>query len=228
MPLPYSRLQHPASELRLVKLLPADHDNDPIVIELVHAEIKKSRYHALSYVWGDQTTDAIEIEVQYASSHHENTMHIAIGNNLGQALRCLRRDDGSMFLFVDAISINQADDEEKSAQVQAMFSIYEHAELVVAWLGPSSPNIDSAIHFVNTIGLAFEEFVTEQGLLHQAEGQDVLLSMSRELLMDPRPKDVMSYRLLPLVAAFMKHLPDAFEGLEAMWINTYWTRCWVR
>jgi hypothetical protein len=40
------------------------------------------------------------------------------------------------------VCINQADDEEKSWQVQLMWSIFEKAALVSAWLGPSADDSD--------------------------------------------------------------------------------------
>jgi hypothetical protein len=40
-------------------------------------------------------------------------------------------------LWVDAICINQCDENEKEAQVNSMHWIYKLAERVIAWLGPS-------------------------------------------------------------------------------------------
>ncbi len=56
-------------------------------------------------------------------------------------------DGGSeRWLWVDQICINQNDPLEKAAQVSNTLTIYDKAEEVVAWLGPSSEEIDLAIH----------------------------------------------------------------------------------
>jgi hypothetical protein len=48
-------------------------------------------------------------------------------------------------LWIDAIAINQANDEEKSWQIQQMQNIYQAATRVIIWLGPSDSTGDKAI-----------------------------------------------------------------------------------
>jgi hypothetical protein len=47
----------------------------------------------------------------------------------------------SGFLWIDAICINQSDNEEKSQQVRLMGEIYSKAEVVRVWLGPSTEDV---------------------------------------------------------------------------------------
>jgi hypothetical protein len=56
-------------------------------------------------------------------------------------------------LWVDALSINQADDDERSQQVCLMRAIYTQASSVEIWLGESFDNIELASRF-------FEEFAS--------------------------------------------------------------------
>lgn len=88
---------------------------------------KSVRYDALSYVWGDMT-ETVSITV--------NTQAFDIHKNLDTALRYLRREKGRRLLWVDAICINQHDEDEKNCLVAGMSDIYQQANFVIAFLGP--------------------------------------------------------------------------------------------
>ncbi|KAF4631812.1 hypothetical protein G7Y89_g6322 [Cudoniella acicularis] len=62
-----------------------------------------------------------------------------IGTNLNEALRKFRDEEDirKCCLWIDAICINQTDNDEKPWQFASMKSIYEQAAEVLAWLGPS-------------------------------------------------------------------------------------------
>ena len=55
-------------------------------------------------------------------------------------------------LWIDAICINQTDNEEKSIQVRKMGSIYHKARRVVVWLGPSSEHSQRAVDALAHLG----------------------------------------------------------------------------
>lgn len=76
---------------------------------------------------------------------------IKVTPSLYDALLQLRRRSAQEY-WIDALCINQGDNEEKNSQVQMMGQIYGEAELVLVWLGtvPSGPNnwcgdIDSSL-----------------------------------------------------------------------------------
>ena len=48
-------------------------------------------------------------------------------------------------MWIDAIYINQEDDDEKERQVQSMAKIYAKASRVIVWLGTAAANSDDAI-----------------------------------------------------------------------------------
>jgi hypothetical protein len=59
-----------------------------------------------------------------------------ITKSLDEVLRFLRHTSRPRVLWIDQVSINQNDTQERSEQVQGMRSIYSKAYSVVVWLGP--------------------------------------------------------------------------------------------
>lgn len=123
----------------------------------------------LSYVWGD-AKDNVEILL--------NNRRFKITRNLWIAL-CRLRDKGlSMPIWIDAISINQQDLDEKAAQVYRMAHIYNVASEVIIWIGdgPTPSYHDANAHgsaayctAVNTLLLA----VTRGQHIRQSEKLDM-------------------------------------------------------
>ena len=85
------------------------------------------QYEALSYTWGDSTTEETILLNDCRS--------LTITDNLANALRRLRRHLKERKLGVDAICINQEDIEERGQQVMIMADIYRNAQMVLVWLG---------------------------------------------------------------------------------------------
>ena len=102
-------------------------------------------YAALSYVWGDESKPRSIIV---------NGKDVQVTRNLEGALRAFQEQaefaDGFR-LWVDAISINQQDSEERGRQVQRMRDIYRNAWTVLAWLGESRYGSDEAIQLVRNL-----------------------------------------------------------------------------
>jgi len=114
--------------IRLLQL-EAGSGDDPMRCRLVVKLLDNYRYvvyNALSYTWGELK----ENRVIYCDDKC-----LKIGENLYQALWQLRQDGRTELLWVDAVCINQGNDEEKTKQVQIMQEIYRKAKLVIAWLG---------------------------------------------------------------------------------------------
>ncbi|KAI0162652.1 heterokaryon incompatibility protein-domain-containing protein, partial [Pestalotiopsis sp. NC0098] len=113
-------------QIRILRLLPGEW-NEPIRCSLYTAYMSTHPpYEALSYAWGDPS-DRWPIFVD--GSLFEAT------SNLAAALRRLRTPAQARHLWVDAICINQADNIEKSHQVNLMKDIYSNAGQGLLWLG---------------------------------------------------------------------------------------------
>ncbi|KAF2685937.1 HET-domain-containing protein [Lentithecium fluviatile CBS 122367] len=123
---PYQPLNHDAGEIRLVELQPGS-PGDILEVTLSHSPSSTApRYIALSYVWGDPTT-VTWLRV------HENV--IPVGKNLADALLHIRDPKKPLNLWIDAICINQSDNDEKSLQVAKMKDIFSRADHVLGWIG---------------------------------------------------------------------------------------------
>ncbi|VUC31099.1 unnamed protein product [Clonostachys rosea] len=83
-------------------------------------------YEAISYTWGGQKPSKPILC---------NGLELDITPNLYDALRQFRDPEALVFLWADAICINQEDLEEKNEQVPLMGMIYSKAKKVKIWLG---------------------------------------------------------------------------------------------
>lgn len=99
----------------------------PIACELYTAILDdKPYYEALSYAWGQpRHRHSIILDDQVTT----------ITANLHNALWQLRPRYHDRHLWVDALCINQADDDEKSRQVDLMKEIYSSTAQATLWLG---------------------------------------------------------------------------------------------
>jgi Heterokaryon incompatibility protein (HET) len=112
--------------IRLLTILPRD-DDDEIKCELSPCRLDESLvYNALSYVWGN-TKVCKRILLDGCS--------FPVTTNLYAGLYRLRDRVQPRVFWIDAICIDQENDEERSEQVRQMRRVYECAETVVIWLG---------------------------------------------------------------------------------------------
>jgi hypothetical protein len=122
----YNPLQAENVEIRLLKLLAGCETSD-VECQLIHTPLNEnSDYEALSYTWGSETP----LKTISLNGHNFN-----IRENLDSALRHLRLKDKPRMMWVDAICINQRDNQEKAREVRRMRDIYSRAQNVVVWLG---------------------------------------------------------------------------------------------
>ncbi|PVH79579.1 heterokaryon incompatibility protein, partial [Cadophora sp. DSE1049] len=154
----YQTLQRSRKEIRLLKLLSSDGNaklkNIP-VCHIFHASLHGNpKFLALSYVWG-AATDLRVILVEDSA--------VLVTKNLYDALMVFRRPTEDLVIWVDALCINQSDDEEKSWQVGLMADIYREASKVVAWLGPAESGDDSVMDYLNSLGAKAEACGMDNG-----------------------------------------------------------------
>jgi hypothetical protein len=151
-PFQYEALSNPNVNIRILKLL-SDGDDQPLRCTLEHTSLEKTfvsfEYMSLSYMWGtNEPTHPILI----------NGMSFMIRANLRDFLLQARqgwsilgdgRTNGSSFLaphrgliprygqawWIDAVCIDQQNEEENAKQIMIMGKIYKSGIEVISWLG---------------------------------------------------------------------------------------------
>ena len=130
-----------AHHIRLLELLPGD-PYAPIRIKLHYHNLENVPFYtALSYEWGNPS-HCVPIWV--------NNVIFPVTVNLERALRSLQTSQPSL-LWIDAISINQNDEEEKNAQISKMKDIYHRADSVIVWVGNPRNGSDAVMGLLSDI-----------------------------------------------------------------------------
>jgi Heterokaryon incompatibility protein (HET) len=141
----YRRLRDPKTDIRLLVLLPSDNsaDGDDIRCRLIHCLHQNAYpYAALSYTWGPPNiTRTIIIGEKI----------VQVRENLWWALRYLRLKDGVRLLWIDALSIDQSNVDERNHQVNRMDLIYKKATWVLVWLGTEGDGSREAVKFARKV-----------------------------------------------------------------------------
>ena len=137
----YSPLLRGTHSLRLINLV-AGRLSEEVELRMFETSLYTSTgtYRALSYAWGNRdVTRSVFIRC--------NGRQVPVSSNLRDILRRLRRPDHEIVLWVDALCINQADDDERTHQVSFMRLIYENAAECIIWLGEPPLNSDMGASF---------------------------------------------------------------------------------
>ena len=118
----YSSLQGSERRFRLMSIRSAPTLNDEAACTLKIFVIDQTPpFEALSYCWGDPiVTQPIKLQ----------GLDYSVTTTLAAALRYPRRQDRPGVIWIDAICINQSDNNEKNHQVPLMREIYQIASKV--------------------------------------------------------------------------------------------------
>ncbi|KAH9210506.1 heterokaryon incompatibility protein-domain-containing protein, partial [Leptodontidium sp. 2 PMI_412] len=129
----YRKLDFDNYDFRVLVVKFSDSDEGKLDCCLEHESlINPSSYLALSYCWGDQNNSR---SIQIGGYSVEITTNLAAALYAVRRLRCSTATRGPVRLWVDAICINQADNEERSNQVRNMRQIYAKSSEVLSWVG---------------------------------------------------------------------------------------------
>ncbi|KAI0974681.1 heterokaryon incompatibility protein-domain-containing protein [Xylaria arbuscula] len=119
-----------AGEIRILVIHPGRNADDAIRCSLQHMSLAAPfEYEALSYTWGDRKNmKAVIVDGK----------GFMVRENAEAALQRLRSSSQDRRIWMDAICINQNDNEEKALQLPMMTQIYDKAQRVVIWLGETT------------------------------------------------------------------------------------------
>ena len=151
------------------------------------------RFEALSYTWGD-CSDLHSVSCQGAT--------IQVTRNLLGALRQLKHASRDRTFWIDAVCINQGDEEEKSVQVAMMRDIYRKADGVVIWLGEVADGTPGAWKLLHHLAW----------IVGKAAPEDW-----------EKPASVEDLRSLGLPTG----AGSEWEALEAIFWRQWFTRVWI-
>jgi hypothetical protein len=149
----YRYLPISSSEIRLLRIDPGNF-YDPLHCALKNIAVTRIRSHvltfqALSYAWGkvgtehvilvsnihQSTTDSDSTQATKPTTEDFERFSFPVQRNLFQALRRIRQPNKHLWLWVDALCIDQHDEIDKSQQIPNMPEIYSNAWNVIVWLG---------------------------------------------------------------------------------------------
>ncbi|KAJ8115350.1 hypothetical protein OPT61_g2980 [Boeremia exigua] len=148
----YVRLKQ--GEFRLVRIFRKT--LDIVRCEIVSESLDRPpKYTAISYAWGDPD-DRCDIELYYNGvcqgiNRNDTAIPARVTVNLRGALKALRREDEDVLVWIDGLSIDQDNNEERAEQVRQMSTIYGRANSVAIWLGPEQNNSNTALRILKKI-----------------------------------------------------------------------------
>jgi len=170
---PYSPID-PHRELRILRLYQAGNADEPLKADIFKRNLRDvyGGYEALSYCWGTgRATHVVQIRDLNAGTQDSSLLNLRsnrwrtalatiaytnfkIRENLCQALTNLRSKYHDVYIWVDAICIDQSENgkTEKEGQLAMMSTIYNSASNVCIWLGQDHANgAKSAFQLVQDI-----------------------------------------------------------------------------
>ncbi|KAK4207305.1 heterokaryon incompatibility protein-domain-containing protein, partial [Rhypophila decipiens] len=119
-------------------------------------------FYALSYVWGsDAKTQKIVCNGKELGV--TESVHAALASLRGTLT--LRLEETGTPIWIDAICINQDDNDERSRQVARMDWIYREAKCVIVWLGKGDAQTDFAMSNMEHLATILSNIEAEQKLL---------------------------------------------------------------
>ena len=152
--------------------------NVECTLHLINLEDYEPPWYALSHVWGT------------AERNHKillNGKSFYVTPNLLAALKALdalqKKENGTALIWIDAICINQDDEQEKAAQVPIMDRIFSKANSALIWLGPleSGEHIFADVSKCMSAYMYFEQkgFTLEQS--EQLDSSSHVLETSHQI-----------------------------------------------
>ncbi|GAW23883.1 hypothetical protein ANO14919_134600 [Xylariales sp. No.14919] len=148
--------------VRFILLDPATCEEDPLSCSIIQYQRSEQivDYSAVSYAWGDPEFSR-NLEVKYDG----DTSYLRITQNVDTLLRRLRAFRESHYLWIDAICLNQMDEDEKAQQVPLMGRIFGEAKMVHIWLGPEDDVTAKVFAFLKLVSLLPEAEKQEMAFL---------------------------------------------------------------
>lgn len=141
----YTPFEDPEHCFRLLQILPECNQGHLHAVLTSFRRDAAPSYNPVSYTWGTEEPSSMLLIRDHGE---QEWSQFAIRPNLEALLRQVRSSLGSVYIWVDAICINQADNLEKGHQVRDMHLIYRDNHLFV-WLGAPSDSSTQAMDLID-------------------------------------------------------------------------------
>ncbi|KAL9624033.1 MAG: hypothetical protein Q9160_001786 [Pyrenula sp. 1 TL-2023] len=215
----YEPLSEPAHQLRLLQVNFDKWSGDLDCTLSTWQKTEAPEYIAISYTWGDPAA---------TTSLALNGKRKQVRQNCSYALRQLWSHHRSHYCWIDSISIDQSNNDEKGVQVAMMADIYEGAVLVLACIGPASDDSGFFMHFLHGLKVlrdleAFDGLADFPGLMGLPSlGTQEPSDRDKHNMNDNRNRDGIRRKLIDLVSLVGPD-PDApvLQSLMSAVINVF-------
>ncbi|RSL85676.1 hypothetical protein CEP52_016061 [Fusarium oligoseptatum] len=229
----YQSLDEAKAEIRLLKIDPLETAFELVTVSLNDAP----GYAALSYVWGtptDQESVIIQgqhvqigrnlasalvrlrrpVDIQDDHSLGAQTFRRSVRSSVERILPFRTHErHPALYLWVDALCINQQDLEERAWQVQLMGRIYSSAQVVYCWIGPT----DYSLAFNSLKKVAHE-------VRRQSRSQGVDTDKC-----EFQPRSLWRHPSLCMTTDLSGYFPSnkAWTSIWKLLDEAYWRRVWI-
>lgn len=154
-----------SDSIRCVKLDRYDGTNEKCRVDVAEYKRRGGGYTALSYEWGPDypaLNKKVTVDCSPLSGDNDYVWDLVIRRNLHHALLDIKNSEfASTWFFIDQISIDQNDHEEKSIQVAEMDKVYSCADRVLTYLGPEEDGDGDALDLLSRIDDHFGDWFDE-------------------------------------------------------------------
>lgn len=158
----YNPLFQKGQTIRVLQLLPSRDKSSVLrgkLIEYLFEDLDATNhvseiYEALSYVWGGEQKPK-SIIITDNQDDETQSSGLSITQSLHDALLRLRHCHFTRILWVDAVCIDQKNNEEKEHQIELMPVIYSRAKCVLVWLGEARDDSDMVLESIQAASRSF-------------------------------------------------------------------------
>ena len=239
----YERLDTNRKEIRLLRVIPGDDDED-LVVELYRTHLSNCpSYQALSYCWGSleatkpitlvirnsKFIDSSKKDVQFLDDEETSNTDGAVlkgfkvTTNLHAALISFRRSHTTRFIWVDSLCICQGDLVERSSQVALMKDIYSQARLTVVWLGNDVKEMSAWCADENAELSLFMCALADNGMNNNKHLWNLVQEFNGELVALEKPVtdifdaiNLFTKRRIPPSSAFRQCLKNSLPNIQKL------------
>jgi hypothetical protein len=186
---------------------------------MTRAQDEGPSYEAPSYVWGSEANPSY---IGVSSGRRSGA--VPVTQNLYVALRHLRYDQHPRTLWIDALCIDQTDNQEEAVQVLNMGNYFAKASRVISWLGPEEAGSNKAIALLQKTAWGIQ--IDWETFTLWSRNQETPTSFKFLARWAPERRVVQSLKPME-VGGHLKWTADDYQSVYSVLIRPYFRRAWI-